>query len=55
MIRVEEVGGSETREKATSQPHGGGSNDPPQRSGDPSQAQGQTRVYFPTVVENSMI
>ncbi len=50
MIREEEVGGSETREMII--PRGGGR---PQHSEDPSQAQAQTRVYFPTVVENSMI
>jgi len=51
MIREEEVGGSE---KASPQPHGGGSNDPPQSSEGPSQVQAQTCVCFPTVVENSM-
>ena len=55
MIREEVVGGIETRENATPRPHGGGSNDPPQLSDEgPSQAHARTRVYFPTVVENSM-
>ena len=54
MIREEEVGGSETREKAAPRPHGGGSNDTPQRSEGPNQAQTRTRVYFSTIVENSM-
>ncbi len=79
MVREEEVGGSETHEMATFQPHkstvfrpfnstcNGSNIDPPKHNvndatsdkltraeQDPSKAQAQTRVYFPTIVEGSM-